>query len=166
MNARRFRDTVPKGLMDRGLLESGLMESGLMETGPKETGFRQGGLLTGLPQLQVVTVTAQDARSREDGADPLMGATERPLPQPVQGALLLPGLAKALMAVTAAAAASFTLLLLVLGAAKDSSAAAGLLSVPWALLVVAAAACMRVPLLQQWRALTGTLVCMALLVAV
>ena len=165
MNARRFRDTVPKGLMDRGLMESGLMESGLMETGPKETGFRQGGLLTGLPQLQVVTVTAQDARSREDGADPLMGATGRPLPQPLQGALLLPGLAKALMAVTAAAAAGVTLLLLVLGAAKDSSTAAGLLSVPWALLVVAAAAFMRVPLLQQWRALTGTLVCMALLVA-
>ena len=139
MTVRPFRDTVPMGL------------------------------LPGLPPLQAQPLTAERPRGPEDGAEPLMGGKRPPpllLSQQAQGALLLPGLAKALMAVTAAAAAGVTLLLLLLGAADNSSSSAGLLTVPWALLVVAAVATMRVPPLHQWRSLTGTVVIMALLVAV
>ncbi len=141
MMARRFRDTVPMGLMP------------------------------GLPPMQAVPV-ADDLRVPDDASDALMGRAQadatprgRHLPQ---GALLLPGLAKALMAVAAAAAAGVTLLLLalaMLSTPAGSSAPAGLLSVPWALLVVAAASFLRLPVAHQWRAVTGTMVFMALLVA-
>ncbi len=121
------------------------------------------GLMQSLPPLQA-PAGGEEARAADDGAETLMGAAQRRAQQPPQGALLLPALAKALMAVAAAAAAGVTLLLLVLGAA-GSSAPAGLLSVPWALLVVAAAATLRVPAAHQWRAITASTVFMALLVA-
>ena len=134
--ARAFRDTVPMGLMQ------------------------------GLPPLQAVPVV-DDVLSTEDGIDAAPGpaAPSRREKRRARGALLMPDLARALMGVAAAAAAAVTVLLLVLGASADS-AAAGLLSVPWALLVVAAAAFMRVPQRLQWRAVTGATVFMALLVAV
>ncbi len=132
--ARAFRDTVPMGLMQN------------------------------LPPMQAVPVLDQ-VHSMEEGAELLMGAkrTNADLLMP-QGALLLPGLARALMAVSATAAAAVTVLLLLLGAAGNH-ATAGLLSVPWALLVVAAAGSMRVRQALQWRAMTASMVFMALLVA-
>ena len=142
MMARTFRDTVPMGLMQA------------------------------LPPLQALPLT-DELRGAEDGAEPMMmGAAQQAAQQrarhPSQGALLLPGLAKSLMAVAATAAAGVTLLRLVLALMSKpagSSAAAGFLSVPWALLVVAAATFLRLPVAYQWRAVTGTMVFMALLVA-
>ena len=135
MTARAFRDTVPMGL------------------------------LQGLPPMQSVPVTDELRAVDDNSAEVLMDAPRRPTRHLPHGALLLPALAKSLVAVAAAAAAGVTLLLLLLGGAGNS-AAAGLLSVPWALLVVAAAAFMRVPAAHQWRAVTGTMVFMALLVSV
>ena len=122
------------------------------------------GLLHSLPPMQAVPVV-DEPRAADDSAEAQMGAPRRPTRHLPQGALLLPGLAQSLMAVAAAAAAGVTLLLLLLGGTGDS-AAAGMLSVPWALLVVTAAAFLRVPAAHQWRAVTGTMVLMALLVAV
>ncbi len=122
------------------------------------------GLLHSLPPMHAVPVV-DEVRVAEDSAEALMDTARRPTRHLPQGALLLPGLAQSLMAVAAVAAAGVTLLLLLLGGAGNS-AAAGLLSVPWALLVVTAAAFLRVPAAQQWRAVTGTMVFMALLVAV
>ena len=122
------------------------------------------GLLHSLPPMQAVPV-ADEARAADDSAEALMDGPRRATRHLPDGALLLPGLARSLMAVAAAAAAGVTVLLLLLGGAGNS-APTGMLSVPWALLVVAAAAFLRVPAAHQWRAVTGTMVFMALLVAV
>jgi PAS domain S-box-containing protein len=121
------------------------------------------GMLQNLPPMQAVPVL-DEPRLADEGADALMDVPRRLTRHLPHRALLLPGLTQSLMAVTGAAAAGVTLLLLLLGSAGDS-APAGLLSVPWAMLVVAAAAFLRVPAAHQWRAVTGTMVFMALLVA-
>jgi PAS domain S-box-containing protein len=152
--ARGFRDTVP---MD---------------------------LLQGLPPLRSVPVRGEGLGDDEDEA-----GFENAVPSPYaadrahatgttavgraarwalnrlrlpQSTLLLPELARALMNVVAVAAAVVTLLLL---ASAAGSAEAGMMSVPWALLVLAAVSVARWPQAQHWRVITVTLVGTAVLVA-
>ncbi len=118
-------------------------------------------LLQGLPPMRSVPVL-DPIRAADESPEPLMGGPAPARVHAPPGALLLPELARALMTVVASAAAAVTVLLLLLGAA-GGSAAAGLMSAPWALLVVAAVAAVRLAPSQQWRAITATAVFMALL---